>query len=127
MVDAQAFIDNEGYATVNIEIHQHGDAAVICIVGSVDGVTAPMLLAEFHTCVMAGHVRLVADLRGVDYTSSAGLRALLATMKETRVQGGDLRLSNVTPHVLKVLELSGFTSIMKLYDDVDAAVASYAA
>jgi hypothetical protein len=27
--------------------------------------------------------------------------------------------------VLKVLELSGFTSIMKLYDEVDVAVASF--
>ena len=111
---------------MNIEIHQHNATTVIAVIGSVDGLTAPALLAEFHACVTAGSVRLVADLRGVDYTSSAGLRALLATMKETRVQGGDLRLSNVTPHVLKVLELSGFTSIMKLYDDIDAAVASYA-
>jgi len=28
--------------------------------------------------------------------------------------------------VLKILELSGFTSILKLYPDVDAAVASFA-
>lgn len=110
---------------MNIEIQQHDHAAVVCIVGSVDGLTAPALLAEFHACVVAGNVRLVADLGGVDYTSSAGLRALLATMKETRMQGGDLRLSNVTPHVLKVLELSGFTSIMKLYGDVETAVDSY--
>lgn len=110
---------------MNIEIHQHEHAAVVCIVGSVDGLTAPTLLAEFHACVAAGNACLVADLRGVDYTSSAGLRALLATMKEARMRGGDLRLSNVTPHVLKVLELSGFTSIMKLYDDAEAALDSY--
>jgi anti-sigma B factor antagonist len=89
-------------------------------------VTAPMLMAEFQTCVAAGNVLIVADLGGVDYTSSVGLRALLATMKETRMQGGDLRLCNVMPNVLKVLEMSGLTSIMKLYVEVDAAVASYA-
>ena len=58
--------------------------------------------------------------------SRSCLGALLATAKEARVQGGDLRLSNVTPHVLKILEMSGFTSIMKLYDDVESAVDSYA-
>ena len=110
---------------MNIEIQQREDVAVICVVGSVDGVTAPTLMAEFHACVTAGNIHLVADLAGVDYTSSVGLRALLATVKETRLQGGDLRLSNVTPHVYKVLELSGFTSIMKLYDDVESAVDSY--
>lgn len=109
-----------------IEIQQREHVAVICVVGSVDGTTAPTLIAEFHTCVASGNVHLVADLAGVDYTSSVGLGALLATMKETRRQGGDLRLSNVTPHVLKILEMSGFTSIMKFYDDVESAVDSYA-
>ncbi len=111
---------------MKIEINQRGRVAVVCVIGSVDGTTAPMLTAELHACVASGNAHLVADLAGVDYTSSVGLRTLLATMKETRLQGGDLRLSNVTPHVLKVLELSGFTSIMKLYDDVDSAVDSYA-
>jgi anti-sigma B factor antagonist len=109
-----------------IEINQRKQVAVVCVTGSIDGTTAPALTAELHACVTSGNVYLVADLSGVDYTSSVGLRTLLATMKETRQQGGDLRLSCVTPNVLKVLELSGFTSIMKLYDDVDSAVNSYA-
>ena len=111
---------------MNIEIHQHDDVAVVCVVGSVNGVTAPMLMAEFGTCVASGNVHLVVDLAGVDYTSSIGLGTLLATAKEARVRGGDLRLSNATPHVLKILEMSGFTSIMKLYDDVESAIDSYA-
>jgi anti-sigma B factor antagonist len=60
------------------------------------------------------------------YTSSAGLRALLATVKDARSRGGDLRLAAVNPAVRKVLDLSGFTSILKVYDEVDEAVASYA-
>ncbi|MEO9079602.1 MAG: STAS domain-containing protein [Rhodanobacter sp.] len=109
-----------------IETNQREQVTVVCVTGSVDGMTAPALTAELHACVTAGNIYLVADLSGVDYTSSVGLRTLLAIMKETRQKGGDLRLSRVTPNVLKVLELSGFTSIMRLYEDVDAAVNSYA-
>lgn len=112
---------------MNIQIQPGEHAAVIIILGSVDGLTAEVLLTTLHGYVEEGHTRLVADLGGVDYTSSAGLRALLATLKATRRCGGDLRLANVTAPVLKVLELSGFTTIMKCYDDVDAAVGSYAA
>ena len=64
---------------------------------------------------------------GVKYTSSAGLRALLAVLRDARRGGGDLRLAAVDAPVLKILELSGFTAILKLYDDVDGAVASYSA
>lgn len=111
---------------MNIETEDRDIALVVVIRGNVDGTTADTLLVTLHDQVEAGHTRVVADLSGVGYTSSAGLRALLATVKEARRRGGDLRLADVQPNVRKVLDLSGFTSILKLYDDVDAAVDSFA-
>ncbi|SEE75597.1 STAS domain-containing protein [Ruania alba] len=111
---------------MEIEIHPDEHAAVVVISGSVDGLTAETLLGTLQGYVEAGHTRLVADLTQVEYTSSAGLRALLATVKQTRQHGGDLRLASINPPVRKVLELSGFTSIMKCFDDVPSAVGSYA-
>lgn len=111
---------------MDIQIENGEHAAVVAISGSVDGLTADTLLSTLQGYVEAGHTRLVADLEQVEYTSSAGLRALLATVKQTRQRGGDLRLANINPPVLKVLELSGFTAIMKCYDDVATAMDSYA-
>ena len=73
----------------------------------------------------AGHHDLVADFSEVDYTSSAGLRVLLGTVKHARSRGGDLRLARPHPEVLKVLNLSGFTSILRVFDTVDDAVESF--
>lgn len=111
---------------MNIQTEDRQTALVVAISGSVDGLTAETLLATLHGHVEAGHNRIVADLSGVEYTSSAGLRALLATVKEARRRSGDLRLADVQPNVRKVLDLSGFTTILKLYDNVDAAVESFA-
>jgi anti-sigma B factor antagonist len=91
----------------------------------VDGLSADALQSALQAQIDGGATRLVGDLSGVEYTSSAGLRALLATLKLARQKGGDLRLAAVRPAVLRVLELSGFTTILKLYPDVDAAVASF--
>jgi anti-sigma B factor antagonist len=52
---------------------------------------------------------------------------LLETVKETRQRGGDLRLAAVQPDVRRVLDLAGFTHILKLYGDIDEAVASFPA
>lgn len=111
---------------MNIELQAGKHAAVVVISGSVDGLTAEHLLGTLKELVDTGQTRLVADLAGVLYTSSAGLRALLATVKQARQGGGDLRLARINPPVLKVLEMSGFTTIMKCYDDVAAAMDSYA-
>lgn len=111
---------------LSIEIIPHDHAAVAEIVGNVDTVTADDLLTSLQTAIGEGHVRLVGDMSGVGYTSSAGLRALLGAMKEARRGGGDLRLAAVGDKVHQVLKLSGFTSILRLYPDVDAALASFA-
>lgn len=112
--------------TLQVSVEPRGDVAVARITGSVDTITADDLLTTLQAAMAGGHVRLVGDFDEVSYTSSAGLRSLLAAMKEARRRGGDLRLAAVGERVLKVLELSGFTTILRLYPDVDAAVASYA-
>jgi anti-anti-sigma factor len=111
---------------MDIRVERRSQIAVIAIEGSVDGATAPALVASFREEVLGGFVRIVGDFSRVDYTSSAGLRALLETVKETRQRGGDLRLAAVQPDVLRVLDLAGFTGILKLYGDTDTAVASFA-
>jgi anti-sigma B factor antagonist len=106
-------------------VDQRGDVITVHISGSVDGLTAEDLQHVFSSEVEAGHHNLVADFGAVDYTSSAGLRVLLATLKQTRSRGGDLRLAGPNPEVRKVLDLSGFTSILRVFDTVDDAVASF--
>jgi anti-anti-sigma factor len=112
---------------MDIVVEQRAPATIVRITGSVDGLTADTLLATLQQQLAAGNVRLIGDLSGVSYTSSAGLRALLATVKQARQQGGDFRLAAVMPPVHKVLEMSGFTSILKMYADVDLALASFPA
>ncbi|HEY0310099.1 MAG TPA: STAS domain-containing protein [Luteimonas sp.] len=111
---------------MDIRIQPRDGIAIVAISGSVDGLTAETLLATLQAHVEDGHTRLVVDLAAVEYTSSAGLRALLATVKEARRRGGDLRLAQINPNVRKVLELSGFVTILKIFAEVDEAVESYA-
>jgi anti-sigma B factor antagonist len=97
---------------------------VVAVTGSVDALTSEKMLAAFMAELKKGMTLLVADLSGVDYTSSAGLRCLLTVQKEIRQKGGDFRLAGVQPNVFKVLKLSGFTNIIKMHDTAEDAVAS---
>ena len=110
---------------MQISVVQQEHVTVVAIAGSIDALTADALVSALSAQVQAGNTRLVAAFEGVDYTSSAGLRVLLGTLKEARQRGGDLRLAAVQDRVRRVLELSGFTSILKCYPDVPSAVASF--
>jgi len=111
---------------MEIAVRNEGGVTIVELTGSLDGSTAETLLQSLTEQVSAGQVRLVADFSHVEYTSSAGLRALLGSLKDARQHGGDLRLAAVIPAVFRVLQLSGFTGILKTYDDVATAVRSYA-
>jgi anti-anti-sigma factor len=111
---------------MEIQVTEAEPATIVAITGSVDGLTAGPLMERLSEEVKSGKTRLVLDFSGVDYVSSAGLRALLATMKDARQKSGDVRLAGVRPEVSRVLELSGFTSILKLFPDTAAAAASFA-
>lgn len=110
---------------MEIQVDSAGDVTVVSIKASLDALTAPELARFLSNQISEGHVQLVADLAGLEYTSSAGLRAILGAVKEARQQGGDLRLAAAQPEVGKLLNLSGFTSILKVFPEIDAAVASY--
>jgi anti-sigma B factor antagonist len=112
---------------MEIEIRVESAITVVAIQGSVDGLTSEGLSSALGEQVRSGRTRLVADFGGVEYISSAGLRALLGALKDTRARGGDFRIASVSPDVRRVLELSGFTGILKLFPDVAGAVASFLA
>ena len=110
---------------MEVAASHHEHVTVLAIAGSVDSLTADQLTASLGQQIGAGRIHLVADFAAVDYTSSAGLRSLLGTVKDSRRLGGDLRLAAVQPSVLRVLSLSGFASIIKIFGNVPEAVSSY--
>lgn len=101
------------------------EITVVSVEGSIDALTAPEISKFMDELISDGKINLVADFSGVDYTSSAGLRVLLAAVKETRAKGGDFYLAGIQPDVQKVLNLSGFTSIIKTFSDADEAVKTF--
>ena len=112
---------------MQISIAHERDVTVVAVAGSLDALTADALTDALQAEVRAGRTRLVASLADLEYTSSAGLRVLLATLKDARRLGGDLRVAAMRDRVRRVLDLSGFTSILKCYPDVASAVASFPA
>lgn len=112
---------------IGITVTQQNTVCVVGITGSIDALTADQLVTALGDQLRAGNSRLVADFGAVEYTSSAGLRVLLTTLKDARQRGGDLRLAAIRPNVKQVLDLSGFTSILKCFADVPAAVTSFGA
>jgi anti-sigma B factor antagonist len=109
------------------EVTQENSSTVISVTGTVDALTAPELANILVNQIAKGHVNLIVDLIGVEFMSSAGLRTLLGAVKEARSNGGDLRIASTNPGIDKVLKMSGFHSIAKVFSSQAEAVSSFRA
>jgi anti-sigma B factor antagonist len=107
------------------EIRQENAITVVAVGESVDALTAADLTRTISDQISDGRVNLVVDLGGVEFMSSAGLRTLLGAVKESRSAGGDLRIVSTNPGVDKVLKMSGFHNIAKVFTSAAEAVASF--
>ena len=110
---------------MEITAKQLGQTTVVSIVGSVDALTAGQVTSFLSAQVGNGQRRLVADLSQMDFISSAGLRAILVVLKESRQPGGDLRLAAAQPRVENILKIAGLTSVLKAFPTLDEAIVSF--
>jgi anti-anti-sigma factor len=95
---------------------------VVHLEGSLDTTTAPETQAHLDALIAGGALTLIADFGDVDFVSSAGLRVLLATAKKLR-PAGLLRLYGLNAAVREVFDVSGFSTIIPIFEDQAAAIA----
>lgn len=110
---------------MEMELKEVEGLGVIRIHGELDALTAPELTGFFDSQVGDRYLELIADLQGLSYSSSAGIRVFLGLVRSLRQKGGDLRIASVQPRVDKIFKLSKFDRIIKIFPDVEAAVRSY--
>jgi anti-sigma B factor antagonist len=98
--------------------------------------------AALHALIKSGHQNLVIDLGDVSFIDSSGLGALVSALKMVKTskdrrrgprsgavrrppQRGDIRLANVQPPVVALLEIIRLHRVFSSYLSVEEAVQSY--
>jgi anti-anti-sigma factor len=109
---------------VDIQVEDMKRVELVTITGRIDSSNA----SQFDSVLKEVSERknnVVLDMSGVEYISSAGLRAMVALLRETKKKKGDVRLADPSPRVVEVLALAGLNSLFQVYDSTTAAVGSF--
>jgi anti-sigma B factor antagonist len=102
-----------------------GQISILCPIGRLDAYAANEVERKLNEMIDTAHVLLVVNLEKLEYISSSGLRVLLAALKKTRKQQGDVRLACLQPYVKEVFDIAGFTQLFKMFDKEEDAVSSF--
>ena len=110
---------------MEITTTQYKHCDIVKVDGRIDSATAPKLAETMDAITDSGHYKIVFDMSGVEYMSSAGLRVLINTHKiSRRYNRGEVVLALVPQRIYDALELAGFVPLFKFFDNVLDAVGS---
>ncbi|TGE34638.1 anti-sigma F factor antagonist [Desulfosporosinus sp. Sb-LF] len=86
--------------------------------GELDMHTASMVRQAIDIEIEKRGIRtVILNLEEVRFVDSSGLGVILGRYKKLLPLGGKLKISNVPPHIYKIMELSGLPKIISFYQD----------
>ena len=113
---------------MDIKNKTYGDVLVLSPEGRIDHANSEDFrngLAPFiERCKSEGE-RIVLDLVGVDYISSAGLRCFMLAEKQAKSHGGTIVVAAMQPVVKEIFEISRFTLVFDTFATVQEAIAKF--
>ena len=100
-----------------------GGTTTLRVVGRVDSSVSKQLEAKV-LAIVARDDRILVDLSGMNYVSSAGLRAFIIFAKHARARNRTIALCAMPEEVVEIFEISGLLGLFSVHDTLDAAAAA---
>lgn len=107
---------------MEITEQQIASAVVLRPAGRLDGSSAPAFEKTVLDRLEGRPTRVVLDLAGLEYVSSAGLRTILLAAKRAKSLGGALAVCGLRDHIREVFDLSGFGNVVAIHATVEEAL-----
>lgn len=98
------------------------DITIIALEGRMDAGNANEFDEAFGAVLEKKPACLVINLVGLEYISSAGLRSVLTLIKAAKAEGAALKFCAMQPMVAEVFKVSGFSTMLAIFDTLDAAL-----
>jgi anti-anti-sigma factor len=107
-----------------MEINQKEESGIVFLAfkGRLDGTNAFEAEETINRILDGDNNRLLFDLEGLEYLSSAGLRVILGAAKEMKRRDGKFVLCSLNAYVKEVFEVSGFGAIIPIAESVEAGI-----
>jgi anti-sigma B factor antagonist len=103
---------------MDISIDNQDQVTIVKVTGDVDSNSAPMAQEKIIPLATPGS-KIVLDMAGVKYMSSAGLRVLLSMYRQATRQNGSVVLVGVAEEIKDTMSITGFINFFTICDTVD--------
>ncbi len=107
---------------MNLEYGElEGGLRLIKLIGKLDTEGTAEVSDEFARLCRGQQVYMLVDLSRMTYLSSIGIPLLVSNAKTVVEHGGRLALVAPQPNVKYILEITGVTHVLRVYNDMETA------
>ncbi len=110
---------------MQISVKTTNEVQILSFEGRLDTRTSPDAQKQMTQLIEQGKNRFLVNFEKLDYISSAGLRVLLAAAKKLKGIDGELRICSLNEVVTEVFDISGFTTIFKVFGSEPEALEGF--
>ena len=111
---------------MEIGIEKGKDVSTLTVSGEINAITCADLETALGGLMEEGETRIVLDLEGTRYISSAGFRVVLGAAQRLHRRGRFV-ISGADGNVSDILRIAGFPCIIDMFDNAARARAAVAA
>ncbi len=109
---------------LEISEQRQGDVVVLGPTGRINNDTSAEFQSRLLGSVGSGGATVLVDLSGVEYISSAGLRALMMAAKQSKASSGRLAVAALNPVVKEIFAISRFSYVVTVFETLAEALAA---
>jgi anti-anti-sigma factor len=100
-----------------------GGVCVVTARGRLDGAASGPFAERVQALIGPDRPKLLIDVTGIDFVTSAGLRVVLTLLKRVKSLNGVFALCGVQAPVREVLDITGFAGMIDIYPAREPALA----
>lgn len=108
-----------------IKMDAKNDLMVCHVDGEVDINSSPEIKKTFDKLISKKTSKIVVNLSKVTYVDSSGLATLVEILKNMRSYGGRIRLTNLSPKIKSLFEITKLDKLFEIMADEDDAVSTF--
>jgi anti-sigma B factor antagonist len=110
---------------VDLDIRQNGNICTLKLKGPFKSVeSVKELNSAVESALAGGCIYIILDLSEMPYIDSAGIGAIVSTLRQTRQLGGHTMLINPSPFAEKTFKMVGILSLFGVHTSEEDAVAA---
>jgi len=108
---------------MDIPIERNNGTLIAAPSGRIDGFNAQDFHQTLTGAISGDDTAVLVDMSGLNYISSAGLRAILMIAKALWQRKAKFMLCSLSGSIGEVFKMSGFDKIIEIHDSKDDALA----